>query len=123
MEIGVTDETEAACWCTSPSGLLRALLPYGIRSFNQNIEQSRQLFADHGIADVGLALEPFHEGETVTGQEQIAARRIAAGLTAQSVDELIVELGAIAVTRALLMLRTLIQRLNAHGDSADAPAC
>lgn len=27
------------------------------------------------------------------------------------------------VTRALLMLRTLIQRFNAHGDSADIPVC
>ena len=127
----VTDET-MRCWCGDAQGLLRALVPYAIRSFNESLDESKRLFADHGIADVGLALQPFHEGETVTGQEQIAARRIAAGVAAQSVDELIVELDAIAVTRGLLMLRDLIQRLNAHGgssphtedlDSAEAPLC
>lgn len=105
------DAANKTCWCKSASGLLRATLPYAISSFNQNIEQSRKLFADHGISDVGLALQPFHDGETVTAQEQIAACRIAAGVTAQSVDALCVELGAISVARALLLLRELIQRL------------
>jgi hypothetical protein len=109
----VTDET-LPCWCASVGGLLRATIPYVVRSFNESLDESRRLFADHGIADVGAALQPFHEGETVTGQEQIAARRIAAGVTTPAdVDKLIVELDAIAVARALLMLRELIQR-NGH---------
>ncbi len=40
-----------------------------------------------------------------------------AGVTAPGADKLIVELGAIAVARALLMLRDLIQRLT------HPPAC
>ncbi len=123
MEIDTRTETET-CWCTSAEGLLRAVLPYAIRSFNENIDEARNLFADRGIADVSAALQPFHEGETVSGQEQVAARRIAIGVTAPAeVDKLIVELGAITVARALLLLRDLIQQLNAHGDATDAPAC
>jgi hypothetical protein len=122
----VADET-IRCWCTSAEGLLRAMLPYGIRSFNAGLDDSRRLFADHGIGDVGLALVAFHAGETVADAERIAARGIAAGLTTPAdVDKLIVELGAIAVTRALLLVRDLIQRLNAHGqsdDSVEAPLC
>jgi hypothetical protein len=122
MEIDTRTET-ACCWCASAEGLLRAMLPYAIRSFNQNIEQSRRLFADHGIGDVGAALQPFHDGESVAEVERECARRLVAGVTTQSVDKLIDELGAITVARALLLLRELIQRLKAHGDSADAPAC
>jgi hypothetical protein len=60
----------------------------------------------------------------VSDAEREAARRIAAGVTTQSdADKLIDELGAIAVARGLLMLRTLIHRLTRAGDSADAPLC
>jgi hypothetical protein len=122
--IDVTDETETCCWCTSAEGLLRALLPYGVASFNRDIEQSKKLFADHLITDVGYALEPFHAGEAVSDAEREAARRVAVGLTMDDVSGLCSELGTITVARAILMLRDLIQRLNARdGDSADAPAC
>lgn len=108
----MTDETETMrCWCKSASGLLRAMLPYAIRSFNQSLDDSRKLFADQGIADVGIALQPFHDGEIVAEVESECARRIVAGVTAPDADKLIVELGATSVTRGLLMLRTLIQRL------------
>jgi hypothetical protein len=110
MSRAMADET-MRCWRRDAPGLLRATLPFAISSFNRNIEQSRKLFTGRLITDVGAALEPFHEGETVTGQEQIAACRIVAGVTAQSVDALCVELGAISVARALLLLRELIQRL------------
>jgi hypothetical protein len=117
---------ETCCWCGDAQGLLRALVPYAIRSFNESLDASIRLFADQGIADVGAALMPFHDGEAVADLEQIAARRIATGIATQAdADKLIDELGAIVVARALLMLRDLIQRLNAHGDSADddAPLC
>ena len=121
----MTDETETMrCWCGDAQGLLRALVPYAIRSFNESLDESRRLFADHGIADVGAALQPFHEGETVADSEQNAARRIVAGVTTPAdVDKLIVELGAVVVARAVLMLRDLIQRLRVHGDSASVPSC
>jgi len=121
----VADET-TRCWCTTAEGLLRATIPYVVRSFNDNLDDAKKLFADHGITDVVAALQPFHEGETVTGQEQNAARRLAAGLTTQAdADALIVELGERDVARALLMLRDLVQRLTCATDSADddAPLC
>lgn len=105
----MADET-TACWCASAEGLLRAIIPYGIRSFNQSLDESKRLFADHLIADVGLALEPFHDGEIVSDAEREAARRIAAGLKLDDVNKLVDELGAIVVARGLLMLRDLMQR-------------
>ncbi len=107
---------ETMCWCASAEGLLRALIPYAIRSFNDDADDARRLFADHGIVDVGAALQPFHDGAIIIVEaEREAARRIVAGVTTQAdADKLIVELGAIIVTRALLMLRTLIQRLNGN---------
>ncbi len=56
-------------------------------------------------------------GEAVSDAERDAARRIAAGVEMDDVNGLIDELGAITVTRALLMVRTLIQRLNAKRDA------
>jgi len=105
------NETTRPCWCGDVHGLLSAMLPYAIRSFNESLDDARKLFADRFIADVGYALQPFHAGETVADSEREAARRLVTGVTAMDADKLIVELGAIAVTRALLMLRTLIQRL------------
>jgi hypothetical protein len=113
MVIDVADET-LRCWCTTAEGLLRAMLPYAIRSFNASIAESRRLFADRLIADVGLALVAFHAGEIVSDAEREAARRIAAGLKMDDVTGLVDELGAVAVTRGLLVLRDLIQRLNAQ---------
>lgn len=113
MEIDTRTET-AACWCTSPSGLLVALVPYAIASYNANIAESRKLFADKLITDVGLALQPFHDGESVADLERIAARRVMAGVKLEDVNKLADELGAIAVARGLLMLRELIQRLSAQ---------
>jgi hypothetical protein len=109
MEIDT--RTETACWCTSASGLLKALVPYAIGSYNASIAESRKLFADKLITDVGYALQPAHAGEIVTEQERIAARRIAAGLKMDDVNGLVDELGAIACARAILALRELIQRL------------
>jgi hypothetical protein len=63
-----------------------------------------------------LALVAFHDGETVADSERIAARRLVAGVRMDDVNKLIDELGAIVVARALLLLRELIQRLNARGD-------
>jgi hypothetical protein len=114
---------ETACWCGDAQGLLRAVLPYGIRSFNAGLDESRKLFADHEIADVGAALQPFRDGESVAEVERECARLLVAGVTMLDADKLIVELGAIAVARALLMLRTLIQRLTRASDSASVPSC
>lgn len=61
----MADETMRSCWCGDAQGLLRAFVPYGIRSFNGNLDDSKRLFADQGITDVGTALQPFHEGEIV----------------------------------------------------------
>lgn len=120
----MTDETTRPCWCTSAEGLLVACVPYLVRSFNADLDATRQLFADQGIIDVGLALVAFHDGEIVAEAERECARRIAAGVTAPAdVDKLIVESGAIIVARALLLVRELIQRLTRASDSADAPAC
>lgn len=115
--IDVTDET-GTCWCTSAEGLLRAMLPYAIRSFNTGLDESKKLLADHLITDVGHALQPAHAGDIVAEQERTATRRLVAGVRMDDVNELCDELGAIAVARALLLLRELIQRLNAH-----PPAC
>ena len=119
----MTDETTRPCWCASAEGLLRACIPYLVASYNASIAESRKLFADKLITDVGYSLQPFHDGEIVLEQEREAARRVAAGVEMDDVNGLVDELGAIVVARALLLLRELIQRLNAHGDSADSPAC
>lgn len=105
----MADET-MRCWCTSAEGLLRAIIPYGIRSFNESLDESRRLFADKLITDAGYALQPAHAGDIVAEQEREAARRIVAGVGMDDVSKLVDELGAITVARALLMLRELIQR-------------
>ena len=82
---------ETMCWCASAEGLLRALIPYAIRSFNDDADDARRLFADHGIVDVGAALS-FHDGAIIIVEaEREAARRIVAGVTTQAdADKLIV---------------------------------
>jgi hypothetical protein len=114
--IDVTDETET-CWCSDAQGLLRAMIPYAIRSFNDSLDESKKLFADKLITDVGYALQPAHAGDIVAEQERTAARGLVAGVRMDDVNKLIDELGAIAVARALLMLRDLIQRLSAQAKS------